>query len=103
MPCGCGKRPETASAVGLRQAVASIDGGGEMYTLASQPGCERPYRGQFQGAKVYIVGYGTENETIYRRGDRTLAARQARQLGTTLTPFLAVDLCEDAMVQVLGA
>lgn len=98
---GCGKRPDTASAVGLRSASTQHEG--DLYELASYPECDRPYRGAFQGATIYIVGYGTEEETLFRRADRGTAARLAREKRTSLTHVPAIELCEEAMLELLGA
>jgi hypothetical protein len=74
-----------------------------MFTLATAPECTEPYHGQFQGATVYVLGLGTENERLFRKGDWTEATKAARVQGLTLDHVLAINLCHDKVIELFQA
>jgi hypothetical protein len=64
--------------------------------------CEEPYSGPHAGRSVYIVGYGTENEQFFTRGDRTAAIRTARELDATIDHLPANQLCAEVVESLFG-
>lgn len=73
----------------------------DLIALQSDPNCTQTYRGIYQGATIYIVGYGTDSETLYVRGDRELAIAHARDEKTTLDQVTAGSLCDTVMRELL--
>jgi hypothetical protein len=65
--------------------------------LQAAPECTEPYDGAFRKSTVFIVGYGTEHEQMFKRADRTLAISAARATNTTLDQVVAGQLCTDAV------
>jgi hypothetical protein len=102
MPCGCGGSRTTVSAFGTHQSQPTITDQG-MIVLASAPECEQPYSGVFRSASVYVVGLGTDAETVYLRADRERAVRDAKQRRATFDHLPAKQLCDDKMRELLGA
>jgi len=71
--------------------------------LVAEPDCTDAYNGVFRQATVFIVGYGTEHETVFTRGDRTAALAMARQQKLTFDQVPARALCDSAMKTLLGS
>jgi hypothetical protein len=117
MGCGCGKRQDSALAGTTLRQSATVPNSKGLYDLASHPDCDVPYHGAFPAAQIYVVGFGTEAERLYVRGQRneaTRAARTGKDPATgepltatggrlTLDPVLASNLCHDAVVELLGS
>lgn len=115
--CGCGKRQDSALAGTTLRQSATIPNSKGLYDLATHPGCEEPYHGAFPTAQIYVVGFGTEAERLYVRGQRNLATRAARTgkdpvTNESLTPeggrltldsVLASNLCHEAALALLGS
>lgn len=108
MSCGCSKRQDSALAgTTLRQSLTFPNSKG-LYELATYPGCDEPYHGTFPTAYIYVVGFGTEGEKLYTRGDRNAATRAARTghdtgRRTTIDTVQATELCHHAVVALLGS
>jgi hypothetical protein len=73
-----------------------------MYPLASHPDCEQPYWGTYHNANLYVVDQLGEHEKIFRRSQRREASAYSRQHDVTIKPYLARNLCQDAMVEFFG-
>jgi hypothetical protein len=71
--------------------------------MQSDPECTKPYDGPFRQATVFIVGYTTPAETMYRRGDRKQALKHAREDKLTFDQVPARAMCHDLMVGLLGS
>jgi hypothetical protein len=103
MPCACkDKDALAASARGIARSNPRPDQEG-IYQLREAPDCNQAYSGAFRAATVFIVGYGTEHETVYRRGERKTAIDHARQAKLTIDQVPARALCHDTMLTLLGA
>jgi hypothetical protein len=72
-------------------------------TLQSSPECSTPYNGIFRQATVFVVGYATEHETLFKRGDRTAALKMAKENKLTFDQVVARSLCHETAVELLGA
>lgn len=101
MPCAC--RDKNALGISARGISRSNPrpGPNGLYELRADPECSQPYQGMFRGATVFVVGYGTENETVYKRGERTQAINHAKEQNLTLDQMPASALCERLMVELL--
>ena len=104
MPCGgCGKGRDQARYEGAIRASRYDVDANNMISLSTAPDCTEPYHGAFQGAKIYVLGRGTDQEQIYRKGDWQEATLQARTRNLTLDSVLAVNLCHDVVTELLKA
>lgn len=65
--------------------------------LQSAPECVEPYSGPFRKTTVFVVGYGTESEQLFKRADRTAAITAARDSKLTFDQVVAGQLCSDAV------
>ena len=65
--------------------------------LLSAPDCVEPYAGPFRKTTVFVVGYGTKVEQLFKRADRTAAIAAARDSNATLDQVVAGQLCSDAV------
>lgn len=103
MACNCGNKNALyrgAANLGRANPIADSDG---MYILASAPDCTTPYSGAYINSTVFVVGFGTENETLYSRADRSDAIAHARESNLTIDQLPARSLCHNSMVTLLGA
>lgn len=75
----------------------------DIVTLQAEPECVQPYDGPFRQATVFIVGYTTDAETMYRRGDRKKALAHARKDKLTFDQVPARAICHDLAVELLGS
>jgi hypothetical protein len=100
---GCGKGRDAAYYQGaIRSSKYTVDER-NMIALTTAPECAEPYHGAFQGARIYVLGYGTPDERLFRKGDYLEATKLARTRNLTLDTVLAVNLCHDTMVELLQA
>lgn len=74
----------------------------DIVVLRSHLDCTQPYEGIFRQATVFIVGYDTEHETLYVRGDRTKALAHAKTSKLTFDQVSARSLCHQACIELLG-
>lgn len=104
MPCACkqGKDALLWDGRGLTRSNPQPDDNG-VYVLQADPECSTPYFGAFRGATVFIVGYGTASEKVYRRADRKPAIQDARENKLSIDQVPARALCHNLMVALLGA
>lgn len=65
--------------------------------LASMPDCTAPYQGAFRKSTVFVVGYGTEHEQLFKRSDRAAAIAAARATKSSLDQVIAGTLCAEAV------
>ena len=102
---GCACRDKKALTPDSRALTRSFPGVNElgMTTLLAEPECTKPYDGVFRQATVFIVGHGTEHETLFKRGDRPKALEFARANKLTFDQVPARALCHAAMVELLGS
>jgi hypothetical protein len=104
MACGCkDKAYLTPNSTALRMTYPQPDEDGGIITLQGYEDCTDPYTGAWKQATVFVVGYGTDNETLFRRADRTAAIKMARDENLTLDQLPASSLCHQAMVDLLGS
>lgn len=103
MPCACKDKDALAtSARGIARSNPQPGTDG-IYALREAPDCTEAYSGAFRAATVFIVGYGTEHETVYRRGERKTAIEHARAKKLTIDQVPARSLCNQTMLTLLGA
>lgn len=65
--------------------------------LQSVPECTEAYDGAFRKSTVFIVGYGTEHERVFKRADRNAAIAAARENKATLDQVIAGQLCAETV------
>jgi len=103
MGCACkDKKALTPDSRALTRAYPGVDKTG-VTLLATAPGCTDPYDGVFRQATVFIVGWNTENEQLFKRGDRTQALKLARTEKLTFDQVPARSLCHETMMELLGS
>ena len=71
--------------------------------LRSAPECSEPYNGIYRQATVFVIGYDTDHETLFTRGERTAALRMAREQKLSFDQVVARSLCHATMLELLGA
>jgi hypothetical protein len=69
----------------------------------TDPECTEAYSGIFRQATVFIVGYDTDAETLYVRGDRTKALAHAKAAKLSFDQVPARSLCHAVAVELLGS
>jgi len=100
--CGCGKRELFYKGAGsLKQARPVPNDDGEVALGGDY--CGTLYTGASRNATVFIVGYGTDSETVFKRADRKEAIAMARDSNLTIDQIYAGTLCHDAMVSLHGS
>jgi hypothetical protein len=103
MPCACKQKDALVyDGRGLTRSNPRPEDNG-VYLLQEDLECRTPYSGAFRGATVFIVGYGTEFERVYRRAERKAAIQDARENKRTIDQVPARALCHTIMVALLGA
>lgn len=70
--------------------------------LASAEECTEKYHGRWPSATVFILARGTENERLFRRGQKVEAGRLARTKQWTLDNVPADKLCHDQVEALFG-
>lgn len=72
-----------------------------LYTLQGHEDCTTPYVGPYKASTIYIVGYTTEHERLFRRSDRNRALQYQTEAspGTRLSILMApaTMLCSSAV------
>jgi uncharacterized Rossmann fold enzyme len=102
MPCACrDKKSLTPNSMNLRRTNPRPDETGTIM-LQSAPDCVEQYSGPFRKTTVFVVGYGTEHEQIFKRADRTAAIAAARATSSTFDQVIAGQLCADAVEALLA-
>jgi len=98
MGCGCRKQGAvlTPNSMNLRRTYVRPDDTG-VIALQSMPECTDPYSGPFRRTTVFVVGYGTEREQLFKRSDRNQAIAFARETRSTFDQVPAGQLCHDAV------
>ena len=71
--------------------------------LRSAPECTTPYSGIYKQATVFVIGYDTDSETLFTRGERTAALKMAKEQNLTFNQVVARSLCHETVVALLGA
>ena len=84
----------------LRRTYPSADETGTIM-LQSAPDCVEPYNGAFRKVTVFVVGYGTDQETLFKRADRTPAIKFAKENRLTFDQVIAGQLCDTAAIALL--
>lgn len=103
MGCACKDRKSlTPDSRALTRSFPGVNDDG-MTTLQSEPECTEPYDGVFRQATVFIVGYKTEDERLFKRGDRTQALAYAKKNKLTFDQVPARSLCHETMLELLGS
>lgn len=103
MGCACrDKKALTPDSRALTRSFPGVEQNG-MTLLASAPDCSEPYDGVFRQATVFVVGYGTEREKLFKRGDRTAALSLAKAEKLTFDQLPARSLCHETMLELLGS
>lgn len=97
---------------GIRVQHASIQAAPQLNAYGLLPlrgfeDCATPYTGNHKAASVYVVGYGTEHERLFRRTDRNAALEYQSTASPDgkLNLFQApvTQLCADAALAVFGS
>jgi hypothetical protein len=97
MGCRCkDKSSYTPSAMGVSRSFPSPDETGTIM-LQSMPECVEPYSGPYRKLTVYVAGFNSEHEKLFRRNQRAEALQYARANKTSLDPIVAAELCSDAV------
>ena len=97
MACGCrDKKSLTPNSMNLKRTYPRPDETGTIM-LQAMPECTEPYSGAFRKSTVFVVGYGTKNEQVFKRADRNAAIAAARASKATLDQVIAGQLCSDAV------
>jgi hypothetical protein len=103
MGCACrDKKALTPDSRSLTRAFPGVEENG-MTLLSTAPDCTTPYNGVFRQATVFVVGWNTPNETLFKRGDRTKALELAKKQKLTFDQVPARALCHESMVALLGS
>ncbi len=73
-----------------------------MYELQAYPGCFEPYNGTSRADTVFIIGYGTENEELFRKVNNRKAVGKARSFKPMLSFFQApvTQICSQAIEEL---
>jgi hypothetical protein len=79
------------------------EGDDGLVVLRADPDCTEPYSGRFRQATVFIVGYDTDDEQIFTRGQRTEALQLARTRNLTFDQVVARSCCHHLMESLLGS
>lgn len=99
--CNCRNKDSlTPDSRGLARRFPRPDDAG-LVALAASPDCTKPYDGRFRQATVYLVGWGTEHEAMFRRAERKQAIAAARAAKTSIDTAQARTLCHEDMVALL--
>ena len=97
MGCNCrDKSALTPNSMNLKRTYPRPDETGTIM-LQSEPECIDAYAGPFRKTTVFIVGYGTEHEQVFKRADRTAAIAAARENKATLDQVIAGQLCSSTV------
>ena len=75
----------------------------DIVVLQADPYCDTPYTGAFKQATVFVIGYTTPEERIFKRKDRTAALMYARAGKLTFDSVVAGACCHHLMVDLLGS
>jgi hypothetical protein len=65
-------------------------------SLQAYPDGTEPYSGPFRKTTIFVVGYGTEHEQLFRRADRNAAIAAARENRLTFDQVPAGQICAEA-------
>lgn len=97
--CGCKRLDavQLANSQGARVGYVAKPGRNGVYEMASSPGCFQPYEGDYRTQSVFVVGLGTEQETIFLRANRTEAIEYSKENRLELHHLPAHNLCHQAM------
>jgi hypothetical protein len=103
IPCAC--KDKSRLTPDSRSLLRAYPGPGDdgVVMLQAAPDCTTPYDGVFRQATVFVVGYATEHERLFKRGDRTEALQLAKANKLTFDQVTARSLCHEAVVELLGA
>jgi hypothetical protein len=100
-PCGCGGRAP-GDPTGGTNSSNPPEHSGDPIPLATFAECSETYHGAFRSATIYIVGRGTDSETLYIKGHGDDARRHGRREDLTVDHVRATDLCHEAVVSLIG-
>lgn len=75
----------------------------DLVVLQADPYCEEPYSGAYKQATIFVVGYTTEQETLFKRADRKAALDLAKSGNLTFDSVVARECCHHLMVDLLGS
>lgn len=105
MGCGCNQKASdlTPDTTNLVRAFPRADNEFGVLTTSGDPYCEEPYTGIYQQATVFVLGFGTEDEKLFRRGDRREAVAYATEKNVTFDQVQARSLCDSVARELLGA
>lgn len=104
MACGCRNKSElTPDTMSLKRAYPRPDNEFGVLPTQTDLTCTEPYTGIYQQATVFVIGYGDENEKLFRRGDRRAAVAYAKEQKLTFDQVQARSLCDGVARELLGA
>ena len=75
----------------------------DLVVLRADPYCEEPYSGAFKQATIFVVGYDTDQEALFVRGDRKQALALARAENLSFDSVVARSCCHHVMLALLGS
>ena len=75
----------------------------DLVVLQGDPYCDEAYHGAYKQATVFVVGYTTEHETLFKRSDRKAALALAREKKLTFDGVVARECCHHLMLELLGS
>ena len=73
-----------------------------MVVLRADPACDELYHGIFKQATIFIVGYDTDAERLFVRGERTAALKYARENKLSFDQVVARSCCHHLTISLLG-
>lgn len=76
-----------------------------VYQLATYPDCSDPYIGTERKEWVYVVGYRTEHERLFKRSDKGAMVTYFNSFKGEVEMFhdLSAEFCQQAMMELLGS
>jgi hypothetical protein len=102
---GCACKDKSKLTPDSRNLLRAYPGPGDegVVSLRYAPDCTSPYDGIYRQATVFVVGYDTEHEQLFKRGDRTAALKMARDNRLSFDQVTARSLCHEVVLELLGA
>jgi hypothetical protein len=75
-----------------------------IYQLGSYPGCADAYNGEHREVKVYVIGFRTPDERLFKRADKAAAVTYYNSFGGTLALWhdFAGNFCNQAMLDLFA-
>lgn len=80
----------------------TVDG---VYQLGTYPDCTTPYTGEYRTQEVYVIGFRTEHERIFRRSAKAAAVAYYNSFNPPIPLWhdAAGNFCSQAMLDLLDS